>query len=78
MEAGLASRRKVTDLLSIFTSTPLIGTLKISFELKPTLKNFNVSLKKPYFFSISLLENLMSSLVTVMQVLTATQIGNAP
>ena len=61
MEAGLASKRQVTELFSIFTSTPFIGTLKIHFELKPTLKTFNVSIKKLYFFSISLLENLMSS-----------------
>ena len=44
MEAGLAWRRKVTDLFSIFTSTPLIGTLKIHFELKPTLEAFNIGM----------------------------------
>ena len=49
MEAGLASRRKVTDLLSIFTSTPLIGVFKVHFELKPTLKTFNISLGISYF-----------------------------
>ena len=68
MEAGLASRRKVTELFSIFTSTPFIGTLKIYFELRPTLKTFNVSIKKPYFFSIYLLENLISGLVIIIQV----------
>ena len=78
MEAGLASRRKVTDLFSNFTSTPFIGVFKINFQLKLTLKAFNISIRKPYFFSISLLENLMLSLVTVLQVLTATQIRNAP
>ena len=34
-------------------------------------------MEKPYYFSIYLLESLMSSLVTVMQVLTGTQIRNA-
>ena len=57
---------------------PLIGTPKFHFELKPTLKTFNISIGKPYFFSIYLLENLMSSLVIVMQVLTGIQIRNAP
>ena len=56
----------------------LIGTLKIHFELKPTLKTFNISIGKQYFFSIYLLENYLSSLVNVMQVLTETQIRNAP
>ena len=44
MEAGLASRRKVAHLFSIFTSTPLIGTLKIHFELKPTLEAFKIGM----------------------------------
>ena len=56
---------------------PLIGTLKIDFEMNPTLKNFKISMEKPYYFSIYLLEDLMSSLVTVMQVLAGTQIRNA-
>ena len=34
-------------------------------------------MEKPYYFSIYLLEDLMSSLVTVMQVLAGTQIRNA-
>ena len=34
-------------------------------------------MEKPHYFSIYLLENLMSSLVIVMQVLTGTQIRNA-
>ena len=34
-------------------------------------------MEKRYYFSIYLLENLMSNLVTVMQVLTGTQIRNA-
>ena len=69
--------RKVTYLFSIFSSRPLIGTLKIHFEFSPTLKTFNISMEKPYYFSIYLLENLMSSLVTVIQVLTGTHIRNA-
>ena len=44
MQAGLALRRKVIELFLIFTSTPLIGTLKTHFELKPTLKAFNKSM----------------------------------
>ena len=55
----------------------MIGTLKIDFEMNPTLKTFNISMEKPYYFSIYLLEDLMSSLVTVMQVLAGTQIRNA-
>ena len=34
-------------------------------------------MEKRYYFSIYLLESLMSNLVTVMQVLTGTQIRNA-
>ena len=45
--------------------------------MNPTLKTFNISMEKPYYFSIYLLEDLMSSLVTVMQVLTGRQIRNA-
>ena len=73
-EAGIAYWRKVTKLFSIFTSTPLIGTLEIHFELNPTLKAFNKGMGMAQFFSIYLLENLMSSLVIVMQVRTTTQI----
>ena len=69
--------RKVTYLFSIFTSRPLIGTLKIHFEPKPTLKTFNISMERPYYFSFYLLEDLKSSLVTVMQILTGTHIRNA-
>ena len=65
------------DLLSIFTSVHLIGVLKIHFEHKSTLKTFIISLGKP-FFSIYLLENLISCLVIVMQVLIGWQIRNAP
>ena len=65
------------DLLSIFTSVYLIGVLKIHFEHKFTLKTFIISLGKP-FFSIYLLENLISCLVIVMQVLIGWQIRNAP
>ena len=43
--------------------TPLIGVFRTHFELKRTLKTFNFRIGKPYFFSIYLLENLMSSLV---------------
>ena len=57
METGLDKKRKVTYLFSIFTSTPLIGSLKIDFEINPTLKTFNISMEKPYHFSIYLLEN---------------------
>ena len=49
----------------------------MDFEINSTLKTFNISMEKPYYFSIYLLENLMSSLVIVMQVLTGTQIRNA-
>ena len=48
MNTGLVSKRKVTYLFSIFTSRPLIGTLKSDFELNPTLKTFNISMEKPY------------------------------
>ena len=65
------------DLLSIFTSAHLIGVLKIHFEHKSTLKTFIISLRKP-FFSIYLLENLISCLVIVLQVLIGWQIRNAP
>ena len=78
IEASLAKRRKITKLFSIFTSTPLTGTLKTYFELNPTLKTFDISIGKQYFYSIYILENLMSSLVIVMQVSNAMQIRNAP
>ena len=50
MEVGLTWRRKVTDLLSIFTSMPLTGVFKIHFEFKVTLKTYNISLGISYFF----------------------------
>ena len=51
----------------------MIGTLKIDFEINLTLKTFNKSIEKSYYCSIYLLQNLMSSLVTAMQVLAGTQ-----
>ena len=77
IEASLAKRRKITKIFAIFTSTPLIGIFKIHFELNPTLKTFNISMGKQYFYSIYLLEKLMSSLVIFMQVSNAMQIRNA-
>ena len=50
----------------------MIGTLKIDFEINPTLKTFNLNMEKQLYFSIYLLESLISSLVIVMQVLVGT------
>ena len=55
----------------------MIGTLKIDFEINPTLKTFNINMEKQLYFSIYLLESLISSLVIVMQVLAGTYFRNA-
>ena len=69
---------KYTDFEEYVTadlfSTPLIGIFKINGEHKLTLKIFNISMEKRYFFSNDILENFSSSFVIVMLVLTRTQI----